>query len=93
MFNIDTSWLVGGVVAFVTMIGTWFKIRSAKKEGITQGRNEVIKEVEKADESRAQKIRDRVDAIAPVASDDASSGVRSPKKPSAAKRKGRGYRD
>lgn len=101
MFNIDLSWIMGGVVALVTLIGGWLRVRSANKQGIEQGRNEIIKKVEKADAQRASDIRQRVEAAkqrseenpAGDGGDNGAERVRSSKKPAKPARTSRGYRD
>ena len=90
MFNIDLSWIVGAVTALALLIGGWRRARSAKEEGVAQGRAEVIKEVEKADEKRAKEIRERVEAVHRPAVRDTGIGMQSSEPP---QRTDRGYRD
>jgi hypothetical protein len=101
MFNLDLSWIIGGVAALVTLIGGWLRVRSAKKQGIEQGRNEIIEKVEKADAQRASDIRERVEAARQAGAetpsgdggDNGAERVRGSKKPVKPARTGRGYRD
>ena len=87
MFNIDLSWIVGAVTALAILVGGWFRSRSAKREGVAQGRAEVIKEVGEADEKRAKEIRERVNTVQRPTRDRVQPVDEKPK------RTGRGYRD
>ena len=85
--SIGIEWIAASIGAAVVAVGGWLKVRSAKKEGVQQGREEVTKQVEMADEQRAKEIKDRVDAVLRPPSKRVHTVDERPK------RTGRGYRD
>lgn len=85
--SIGIEWIAAAVGAVVVAVGGWLKVRSAKKSGVAEGRQQVKEQVEKADANRAKEIRSRVDAV------QRPTGNRVQPVDEKPKRTGRGYRD
>ena len=85
--SIGIEWIAAAIGAAVVAVGGWLKVRSAKKEGVSQGRQEIKDQVEKADEQRAEEIRNRVSTVQRPTRDRVQPVDEKPK------RTGRGYRD
>lgn len=99
MLNLDIGleWIIGGVVALVAVVGNFFRVRAARKEGMQEGIRKATEATKEADEKRATEIKERVDNVRAKQKEDRSTdnaaapadGVPKPK----SKRKPRGYRD